>query len=174
MSNQALAVRGPSLFEVAAQYRDDIERLLDLDLDEQTLADTLDSLGGELQVKAQNTVMAARSLEALAEAMGREMQRMEQRRKAVQARAASLRRYIMDAMQLAGVKRIECPAFRIRTQANPASVEVFDPDQVPDAYRRQAAPPPPEISKSAIHDAIKLGVEVPGARLVKTSRLVIE
>ena len=39
-----------ALYELAAEYRADAEKLADMDLDEQTLADTLEGLGGELEV----------------------------------------------------------------------------------------------------------------------------
>jgi hypothetical protein len=39
-----------ALYEIAHQYRADADKLADMDLDEQTLADTLDSLSGDLEV----------------------------------------------------------------------------------------------------------------------------
>jgi hypothetical protein len=163
-----------SLFDVAAEYRAQVEALYDIDLDEQTLADTLEALSGDLEVKANNTAIVVKNLEALADAMDREIRRMDERRKATQARAMSLRRYILQAMDLAGVKRIESPWFRLRTQNNPQSVDVFDEAQVPSEYRKTPPPPPPEVSKTLIRAAIESGVDVPGARLIQTRRLVIE
>jgi hypothetical protein len=55
-----------SLFNIAAEYREAVNKLSDLNLDEQTIADTLEGLGGDLQVKATNVAMFARDLEATA------------------------------------------------------------------------------------------------------------
>ena len=58
-----------ALYELAAEYRADCEKLADMDMDEQTLADTLEGLSGELEVKAQNVIMFTRNLEATAAAI---------------------------------------------------------------------------------------------------------
>ena len=42
-----------ALFELAAEYRAISDKLHDLDLDDQTIADTLESLNGDIQEKAQ-------------------------------------------------------------------------------------------------------------------------
>ena len=57
------------LFVLAGEYRSAAQKLADLDLDEQTVADTLESLSGDLEVKATNVAMFARDLEARAEAI---------------------------------------------------------------------------------------------------------
>jgi hypothetical protein len=46
-----------NLFELAIDYRESAAKLADMELDEQTLIDTLESLGGELEAKATNTAM---------------------------------------------------------------------------------------------------------------------
>jgi hypothetical protein len=39
---------------------------------------------------------------------------------------------------------------------------------------RQAAPPPPAVDKAAIKEAIKNGIDVPGARLVSKQSVSIK
>lgn len=163
-----------TLFEVAHEYRDMADRLADLDLDEQTIADTLEAEGGALVEKGTNVAFVVRNLEASAEAIKAAEQQMAARRKAIEARSKRLRQYLLDAMQLAGVSKIESPHFVLSVRANPPSVNVFDADQVPADFMRQPDPPPAEPDKKRIADALKAGQDVPGCSLQHGHRLDIK
>ena len=163
-----------ALYELAAEYRADAEKLADMDLDEQTLADTLEGLGGELEVKAQNVVMFTRNLEATAAAIKDAEAQMAARRKALENRAAGLRRYVLENMQFAGIQKIECPFFKLSIRDNPAAVDIYEPGLIPAQYMKQPEPPPPAPDKTAIKAAITAGTEVPGAKLTKGTRLDIK
>lgn len=162
-----------ALYELAAMYRADAEKLADLDLDEATLADTLESMGGELEVKAQNVVFFARNLESTATAIKEAEAKMAARRKALENRAAGLLRYVQESMRFANIQKIECPHFVLKIQNNPPSVDVYEPGLIPSEFMKQKPPPPPEVDKTAIKEAIKSGREVPGAKLAQGQRLVI-
>jgi hypothetical protein len=163
-----------SLYDISKEYRDAAEKLADLDLDEQTLADTLEGMSGALEVKAQNLVFFARNLEVTAAAIKEAEGQMAARRKALENRAASLQRYLLDSLQYAGVTKIECPYFRIAIQDNPPAVDIFEPGLLPSEYMRQPEPPPGAPDKTAIKEALKAGKDVPGARLTQGKRLVIK
>lgn len=163
-----------ALYEIAAAYRADVEKLADLDLDEQTIADTLDGLGGELEVKAQNVVMFTRNLEATAAAIKEAEGQMAKRRKAIENRVEGLRRYTLTCMQAAGVEKIECPLFEISIRQNPPAVEIFDDRMVPAEFMSKPEPPPPAPVKDAIKSALKAGQDVPGCRLTQSFRLEVK
>ncbi len=155
-----------TLYELAADYREAAEKLADLDLPPEVVADTLEGLAGELEVKAQNVVMFARNLEGLAAQIKEAEVAMAARRKALDNRAASLREYCLRNMQAAGVTKIEGPMLRISVRNNPASVEIFDERAIPSDYLREPDPPLPTPDKAMIAKALKDGYEVPGCRLV--------
>lgn len=162
-----------ALYELAAAFRADAEKLADLDLDPQTLADTIEGMSGELEVKAQNVVMFCRNLESTAAAIKEAEAKMAARRKAIENRAAGLMRYVQASMELAGVTKIESPYFRLTIQNNPPAVDVFEPGLVPSEFMTQPAPPPPAPDKTAIKGALKAGIDVPGCRLTTGQRLVV-
>jgi hypothetical protein len=163
-----------SLFDIAAEYRAAVDRLSDLDLPEEVIADTLESLPGELEAKARNVAAFARDLEATASSIKDAEAQMAARRKAIENRAAGLRRYLMTSMQVAGISKIECPQFCLSIKANPPAVEIYEPLSVPADYMKQPPPPPPTPDKTLISKALKDGYEVPGARLVRGQRLEIQ
>jgi hypothetical protein len=162
-----------TLYELSAEYRVAAEKLAELDMDETTVNDTLESIVAPLEEKAQNVIKFARDFESTAAAIKDAEHDMAMRRKAIEKRAEWLRRYVKDAMQVAGIKKIECPWFRISIQNNPPSVEIFEPAFVPVEFMRQPEPPPPAPDKKAIAERIKAGEEIPGCRLTQSHRLVV-
>jgi len=163
-----------SLYEITTAFSTDAAKLSELDLDEQTLADTLDGLQGDLQLKAQNTAMVVRNLEALAYAIEDAEERMAQRRKAVENRAEAIRHYILRCMQAGNILKIESPHMRISRRNNPPHVVVDAASQVPACYWRIPPVPQVEIDKAAIKTAIKEGKEVPGTHLEQSERVQID
>ena len=75
-----------ALYALAAEYRDAASKLADLDLDPQTLADTLESLSGDLEVKATNVAMFIRNMDVSIEAMKAAEKTMGERRKSAERR----------------------------------------------------------------------------------------
>ena len=163
-----------ALYILADEYRAAAAALADLELDEQTVADTLEGLSGDLEVKATNVAMFARNLESTAAAIKAAEADMAERRKRIERRADGLRSYLMRCMDAAAITAIESPHFRLAIRANPAAVDVFDAAQIPADYWRQPAPPPPAPDKTLIKAALKDGFDVPGARLVHGQRLEIK
>jgi hypothetical protein len=163
-----------SLYAITQDYRAAADRLAELDLPPECVQDTLEGLVGELETKAQSVVAVARNLEALAASIKQAEADMAARRKALEKRAEWLREYVLQNMQAAGIEKIECPQFRITLRTNPEAVDVFDAAQVPAQYLKTPEPPPPAVDKTAVKAALKLGQDVPGARLVRGSRLDVK
>jgi len=164
----------PTLYSLALDFRAAADTLGDLDLAPEAVADTLESLSGDLEVKAQNVALFARNLEATAAAIKEAEAGMAKRRKAIESRVAHLKDYMLAGMMVAGVKKIEGPYLRLSIRDNPEAVEVFDAAQVPAEFMRQPEPPPAAPDKAAIKAAIKAGHEVPGVKLTRSQRLNID
>lgn len=163
-----------SLYNIAEEYRTAASTLANLDLDEQTIADTLEGMVGALEVKATNVAMFVRDMEATAEAIKTAEKQMAERRKALEVRTARIRAYIKDSMQIAGITKISCPYFSIAVRENPGAVVIDSENLIPADFMRQPEPPPLAPDKKAIADAIKAGHDVPGARLERGTRLEIK
>jgi len=155
-----------ALYELAADYRDAASKLAELDLNEATIADTLEGMSGDLVVKGTNVMMLAANLDATAKAIKDAEARMAERRRAIENRAARLRAYLLQCMNLAGIKKIESPELRITVRQNPQRVDIFEAALLPPEYLREVPTPPPEPDKKALLADMKAGKEVQGARLV--------
>jgi hypothetical protein len=163
-----------ALYLLAQEHRAAADRLADLELDEQTVLDTLEGMGGELEAKATNVAMFIRNLEATAVAIKDAEGAMAARRKALEARAKRLHEYLLTNMQFAGIQRIESPYFTLAIRSNPPSVVIDEPGLIPAQFMKQPEPPPPAPDKTAIKVAIKAGEDVPGAHLEQGVRLEIK
>lgn len=162
-----------ALYLIAADYRQQAEALADLDLPPEVVADTLESIGGELQDKAQAVAMMARNLDANAAACKAWAKQATERAKAIEARAASLRDYLASNMQACGISKIEGPGITLSFRASHAVV-IDEPALIPVEYMRRPPLPPAEPDKEAIKAAIKLGEVVPGARVETRQNLQIK
>ena len=161
-----------ALYVLKLEYIEAANRLQSLDIDTETMIDTLDSMGGDLEEKAVNTIFVCRNLMATAEAIKTAEEAMAKRRKAMVSRAAHLEKNVFDAMQQTGIQRIESPYFALSIASNPGAVDVFEPGLLPSDYMREV-PAYEEPDKALIAKALKAGYEVPGARLVISQRLSV-
>jgi hypothetical protein len=163
----------PALYVLAAEYQAATEKLADLDLPEEVVRDTLESLAFPLEQKAANVAMFVRNLEATAEAIKVAESEMAARRRAIENRVASLRHYLHINMQACGITKIDNPHLRLVLRSNPPAVVIDSERLIPAEFMRQPEPPPPAPDKGRIAKALKSGLEVPGAHLQNSTRLEI-
>jgi hypothetical protein len=163
-----------SLYVLSQEYRAAADQLADLDLPEDVVRDTLESISGDLEAKSVNVASFVRNLEASAEQIKEAEAAMAARRKAIEKRAANVRKYLLDNMLAAGISKIECPYFKLAVRDNPPSVVINEPALIPDAYLTDPPPPPRAPDKALIKKAIQDGFDVPGAHLARGKRLEIK
>lgn len=163
-----------TLYQIASEYRQAADRLVELDIDEQTVADTLESISGDLITKAQNVAFVIRNLEASAEQIQIAIEQMQTRAQTYAERAERIRAYLLQNMLMSGVQKLECPYFKLAVRENPAKVVIDDERQVLMAYMTDPPPPPPKPDKKLIARAIKDGGDVPGCRIEYSQRLEIK
>lgn len=162
-----------TLYALADQYRADAAKLADLDLPPEAVADTLEAMAGELEVKAQNVALMARSFEADAAAVKQWSKDAAARAKAIEARAEALKAYLERCLLSAGIKKVEGPGVVLSFRSSTA-VDVYEPGLIPAEYMKTPEIPPPAPDKLAIAAAIKRGEVVPGAKLDQRQNLQIK
>jgi hypothetical protein len=114
-----------------------------------------------------------RNLEAMAAQIKEAEAAMAARRKSIEKRAASLKQYLHDNMEKAGIQKIECPWFVVSIKKNPASVVIDDEASIPADYLREI-PASFQPDKSLIKQAIADGFTVPGCHIQAGTRLEIK
>lgn len=162
------------LYKLADEYLQAAELLSELDMPPEVVADTLESLQGDLEVKATNIAMLVKQLESTADAITEAEKAMAARRKAMVSRAAQIREYLLHNMQRTGISKIDSPYFSISIRKNPHKVEILQAGGVPDEFMRQQPAPPPEVDKKAVAEYIKAGNNPDWATLTQTDRVEIK
>jgi len=164
--------RAESLYEIAVRYRESLSALNNLDLPEEVIADTIESVEGELTVKAQNVIAFAANLDAQAEAVGTRIKQLQAWQRALDRRSEWLRRYTLEAMQAAGVREIKCGDFIAKPRQNPPRVVIDNEAGIPAELWREKIVREPD--KSAISAKLKAGEPLEFAHLEQTWRLEIK
>ena len=160
------------LYEISGQYLQLLEKLADMDLDAQTVADTIEASGlaDDLAAKAHGIEMVCRQLTKDVPAIDAEIKRLKALKDHREKAADGLHDYLKYHMQAMGMTKIETPLFSISVRTNPPSVEVFDEAQIPTEYMAIKY----AVSKTALKEAMAAGAEIPGARMTQTTRIAIK
>lgn len=163
-----------NLYEITQEYREIESMLIDLELDDVTLADTLEGARYPLEQKAVSVAMIVRNLESHAAAIKSARDEMAKREKAAENRAKWLRDYLLNNMQAASISKIESPYFTLSIAKNPEAVIVDCDTLIPADYFKQPETPPPVLDKALVKKAIKDWFTVPGCHLESGVRLDIK
>lgn len=151
------------LYELTDQYK----QLQNLeDVPPEAIADTLESIEGEVEEKAQAIVSVWTGMESDITAIDNEIARLTARKKAIKAQDESLRNYLKHNMEAMGIKNIKCPLFAITLARGKEVVQVDDEDALPDEYVEVVVTTRPK--KRELLADLKAKKEIPGARLVRS------
>jgi len=155
-----MAEKKEKLMDVAAEYREALEKLTDSDLPDEVVNDTLEGMKGALEVKATSLAAFAERIDGEAAVLKKRADLIAARAKAAASRAERIRAYIFNAMKLAEVSLIETTDFKIRVKKGAWKLIVDTPSQVPNEFMRFPDPPAPEIDKAAALRALGEGKEL--------------
>ena len=156
------------------QINEAIYSLVDPETGEILDYEAFEALQMEKDQKLENVALWYKNLVAEAEAIKAEKNILADREKKCKEKAESLKKYLAQA--LAGTKfktaRVEC-SFRTSTKVEikdeAAFIKAMEESQHFEYLKFKA----PEINKTAITDAIKSGLTVEGAELVKNQNIQI-
>lgn len=155
-----------NLYELSLSFQE----VQNMDLDPEVMKDTLDSIGGTFENKAENMAKLIRNLESDRLAYKEEEDRLKTKRQAVENKLEWLKTYLKDCMKLIGKTKFKSGMFNFSIQKNPVSVNITDKKILPEDY---LIPQSPKVNNTTLKKALKDGIEVPGAELKQTEGLRI-
>lgn len=155
-----------NLYELSLSFQE----VQNMDLDPEVMKDTLDSIGGTFENKAENIAKLIRNLESDRLAYKEEEDRLKAKRQAVENKLKWLKTYLKDCMKLTGKTKFKSGMFNFSIQKNPVSVNINNEKILPEDY---LIPQPPKVNNTLLKKALKDGIEVPGAELKQTEGLRI-
>ena len=149
------------LYEITEQYMQLLDFAEDPDIDPQVLADTMESIEGEFEDKADGYAKVLLALDADAEAIKSEIDRLQGRKKALENNSKRIKENLQRAMILCDKRKFKTTLFSFNIQKNAPSVVIDETDifKIPQEY---IVFKDPEVNKTAIRDALKAGVDLEG------------
>ena len=158
----------------AAEELQDILNSMDPETGE--IPESLDDARALVAQKAVSVVAYLKDTDSKADYPMAAAKELQDRAKKQKKRNEWLRQYLAFHMRQTGITHIKDDAgmFEAKLEIErDQSVDVFDTEQVPDEYMR-TIPETQEPNKTLIASDLKLGIDVPGARIVKKDRLTIK
>jgi hypothetical protein len=164
-----------TLYEIKEIYLYLLKQIEAGEVPEDAISDTLEAVEGDFNDKADNVACYIKSLQAEADAIKNEMDKLSERMKTKQAKADQLTKYIYSQMVASGIKKIETPRNLLQIKTNPPSVDVVEGfvDWAKENANELLSYKEPTPDKTKIKDALKSS-EIPYCAIKQGERLVIK
>ena len=148
-----------NIFEMTVMANELYELLTSGEIDEQTFNDTLEAMGTEEKLESYCKVI--RQLEADAEMLKAEKERIEKKKKTVDASIDRMKKAVIDFMKASGSTKSTAGTFTVSLSTSKA-VNILDESKVPVRFLVEQAP---KIDKSSIRAELMSGAEIEGCEL---------
>lgn len=160
-----------TLYELTAQLQELLEMAEDPEIDAQVIADTMEGIEGEFEIKAEGYAKVLAQLGAQSMALDKEIERLSTRQKTIERNIKAMKDGLQQSMMITGKTKFKTTLFSFTIAKNPASLVIDDEAAVPDDYK---VPQPPKIDKTKIKADLKAGAQLDWCHLTQTESLRIK
>jgi hypothetical protein len=162
-----------SLYNLTAEFMQIAEQLEEMELDQETFTDTLESLQIPIENKAENIIKFAKNLEAMAEARKAEAKRLTEQAAKDLKKAERLISYLDHSLQMLNQKQLTAGIFEIKYKTGSEVVQV-DETKLPKEFWKVETVEKP-FDKPTLKKYLKEGLEIPGVKVIRNAdKLVIK
>ena len=153
------------LYEIPGTIRAALDAM---EVDEETgeiiNAADLDAVEAEAHEKLESTALYVRELNAEADALKDEIERLTDRRRSLEKRSTFLKGLMLQGIDAMGATKLKTPMVTISVRTSKAvELDADALDKIPESFVRVKR----EADKTAIKSAIEGGFDVPGAHIVE-------
>lgn len=150
-----------NLYELTNNYEQVLNMLYDEDIDEQMILDTLESIEGEIEVKADNYAKIIKELEVKRNARKEEAKRLTDSAKTFDNKINFLKNNLYNSMKTTGKTKFATDLFSFSIAKNGGKQALTIDGDVPDEYTKTVI----ENDTDKIRQALENGEELGFARL---------
>ena len=143
-----------TLYELTNAFMQVLEMAQDPSIDPQAIADTLEAIDGEIECKADGYAKVITELEADVSKLTAEINRLTERKQAVQNNIKNMKQSLTVAMQATGKTKFKTDLFSFNVQKNPPSLVIDDGEKIPEQFY---IPQPPKVDTAKIKELLKNG-----------------
>lgn len=159
-----------TIYELREQYKELLDMAENPDIDPQAIADTLEMIGDEIEIKAESSAVILKELGADVEKIRAEERRLSERRAKLESNIKTIKERLYDTMRFTGKTKFNTALFSFGIQKNPAKVVVDDESLIPEEYY---IPQPAKLDSKKLKEAIKAGQDISFAHLEQCESLRI-
>lgn len=144
------------LYEITGEYLTLCQMAEDTDVDATVFADTLASIQGELEVKADSYAMIITNLNGDVEKIDKEIERLTHMKKVLKNRSDYLKNNLENAMRMIDVRKLKTDFHSYSIQKNPQSLNILDEAKIPEKYMIAQEP---KLDRKALLSDVKANPE---------------
>lgn len=162
------------LYEIKDLFIRFAEMVENGEIEEDAIADTLESIEGEFEDKADNIACLIKTFNAEAEAIKAEEKNLKERRERKERQAENLKEYLSGTMLFLGKSKVETPRNVISFRKSTSLLigdEAWFMEKYPELVKTEIKT---SIPKKDVTDLIKAGNEFVGAQLIEKQNIQIK
>lgn len=159
-----------TMYELTADYLAVLSMATDGETPPEAIADTLEAIGGEIEIKAENSAVIMQELSAEAAKLDAEIKRLTARKNALITNADTIKERIYNTMKAVNKPKFKTTLFSFSIKKNPPKLVIDDETKIPKKY---FIPQPAKIDNAAIKSELTAGKKCKYAHLEATERLTI-
>lgn len=150
-----------NIYQLTANYENVLSMIYDEEIDEQMILDTLESIEGEIEDKADGYAKIIKELEAKQNARKEEAKRLNESAKVFENRVKALKINLYNAMKTTGKTKFATDLFSFNIAKNGGKQSLVIDSDVPKEYTKTII----ENDTDKIRQALEEGKELPFAHL---------
>lgn len=143
------------LYELTEQWEDVFNMMEDGETDEQVIFDTLESIEGEIEDKADNYAKMIRNLQASVDVLKAEEERLYQRRKSTENHIQRLKDNLQANLEFIGKTKFKTDLFSFSVAKNGGSQPLSITGNLDDIPGKYLIPQPPKVNNNAVRELLK-------------------
>ena len=160
-----------TIYELTADYLEVLEMANNPDIPADAIADTLEAVSGEIEMKAENTAKILTELKASAENLKAEEKRLKSKRESIENNITAIKERLYTAMKVTGKTKFKTPLFSFSIGKNPKSLVVDFPEKVPAEY---LIPQQPKVDNAKLKEDLNNGKVYDFAHLEQSESIRIK
>lgn len=156
-----------SIYELTTEYLELMAMMADPDVDPQIIADTMEAIDGEIEVKADNYAKIMKSLESDANGLKAEEKRLQERRQTIEKNIDNMKQRLQTMMKTTGKTKFKTDLFSFNIAKNGGKAPLIieegtTTDNVPLEYIKFMDP---VLDNESIRNALEAGETLEFAKL---------
>ena len=160
-----------SMYELTADYMTVLAMASDGETPPDVIANTLDAIGEEIEIKAENSAIVMQEIKAEADKIDSEIKRLTARKKALETNADAIKDRIYNAMKTTNKKKFKTTLFSFSIGNNPPKLVIDDETKIPKKY---LIPQPAKIDNATLKADLNAGKKCRYAHLEQGESLKIK